>query len=78
MEKPETFSVAIRGKVIHVKRHFEFTSGVIDLDINFTPTTGEDSLTVKQMHQASLRVAIQYLQKMLDASEKASAASPGQ
>lgn len=68
--KPEQFGIVIKGKEAHIKRHLEFGSGVIDLDINFTTTTPLVDMTVMQLHRASLRIAMQELQRLLDLSEQ--------
>ncbi|WP_428001814.1 hypothetical protein [Acidovorax sp.] len=64
------FEIEIRNKTAHVQRHFEFSSGTIDLKLHFTTTTPLQDTTVLDLHKASLRIAIGELQRLLDSAGK--------
>ena len=71
----EQLAISVRAESLRVKRHFDFANGSIDLDLNFTVPNGQD-LTVGQIDAASIRVALQHLQLMLDRAEAVAVLAP--
>ncbi len=66
------FEINLEGKLINVRRHFEFNSGTIDLDIRFTPEPEGAQMTLKDIHTAVLKIGISHLQELLTKAEASS------
>jgi hypothetical protein len=72
-----TFDVSLPGGGdIQVRRHFDVAEGSIDLDITFKPTEDRLSLSMLDIHMASLNIAIHHLQQMLEKAKATKQAGP--
>lgn len=72
-EKPENFVITFRGDTAHVERNFEFAKDEIRLQIAVR-SPDVTNMSLRQLHHASLEIAIQHLQNLL-AQSKAEAAA---
>lgn len=61
-EKTEKFEVAIIGDQIHVQRSLKTAYGWVDLDLTYQHSTPRDKLTLEEIHDSSLEIAIWDLQ----------------
>lgn len=71
-----TFDVSLTGgDTIHVKRHFDFVEGSIDLDITFKPSD-RLSMSMLDIHIASLDIAMHHLRQLLDRAKASKSEGP--
>lgn len=72
LNKP-AFDISVRGDELHVKRSIELPAGWIHLDLTYKhKDTPRNELTLKQVHESSIEIALIELQRMLEASRKSS------
>ncbi|MFG5778009.1 hypothetical protein ACFIQF_13120 [Comamonas sp. J-3] len=66
MEKKETqFDISVVGDKIRVRRTLVLPQGSIDLDLTYKHTTPREQLTLQQIHESSVDIAIRHLQSLL-------------
>lgn len=61
-DKAEKFEVAVIGKQIRVQRTLKTAYGWIDLDLRYEHSIPRDKLTLEEIHDSSLEIAIADLQ----------------
>ena len=62
----QNFVITQHARLSVVERNFTFNGDAISLKIAVLAAEGQD-LTITQLQEASLRIAIQHLQKLADA-----------
>lgn len=61
-DKAEKFEVAVIGKQIRVQRTLKTAYGWVDLDLTYEHSIPRDKLTLEDIHDSSLEIAIADLQ----------------
>ena len=67
--KDSTFDVSIKSGKAAVKRTFEFEGATISFDISVPVKDGDQVMSIADLHQRSVRQAIEHLQSLIPAAK---------
>lgn len=67
--KPANFSLVQDGDISYIERNLRFGKDEIVLKLGIRASNGKD-VTLNQLHEASLKTAIQHLQDLLNSTSK--------